>query len=363
MSYGIIRIQKFNAHAVKGIEIHDQRKKDVSHTNPDIDRSKSMENYALYESDSFSSGVNQRIQELNLKKTPRKDAIVMCQALITSDKEFFDQRPAGQWKQFFVDAFKFVKEQYGAENIISATVHLDEKTPHLHVNFVPVTPDDRLSAKSLLTRESLRKLQTDFFYNVGAKYGLKRGESREEKRKHLSTEEYKQKTRKAHINEISASLDREQVLLDERQKKVDEQIEGIKNSAPSEIRKIKEADIWPKQFQKKKYIVFNQFEDEAQIADRLNKNFIDPLEKITKHTYDLSQRLRNVESDYKFEKKRLKNELKAEKEKSEKYDNLVQDLKPDQIKTLGNMAEEFRIKNDHEKELAKQNNRGRGMSR
>lgn len=189
-----------------GIRIHDNREKNVSHTNPDIDKTKSGDNYTLQASENFNEDVKQKITSLELKRTPRKDAVVMCQALITSDKEFFDQHPAGQWKQFFVDSFKFIKEQYGAENIISATVHLDEKTPHLHVNFVPVTQDGRLSAKDLITRESLRTLQDDFFQAVGAKYGLKRGESREERRKHLNTEEFKAKTKKAEIERLKEHI-------------------------------------------------------------------------------------------------------------------------------------------------------------
>lgn len=91
MSYGIIRIQKFKATAITGIRIHDEREKDVSHTNPDINREKTAENYALQPAESFNKDVKERIASLELERTPRKDAVVMCQALITSDREFFDQ--------------------------------------------------------------------------------------------------------------------------------------------------------------------------------------------------------------------------------------------------------------------------------
>lgn len=195
MSYGIIRIQKFTKGSVHGIWIHDQRKKDVSHTNQDIDFSKSYLNYSLdlenEEQKKYHEIINERIESLELKKAVRKDAIVMSQVLVTSDHEFFEKIDMEQQKKFFQDSYEFIKKTYGKENIVSATVHLDERTPHMHVNFVPVTEDNRLSAKSLFTPATLRKLQDNFYETVGKEYGLERGEKGSNK-KHLETKEYKE---------------------------------------------------------------------------------------------------------------------------------------------------------------------------
>lgn len=223
MSYGIVRVQKFTAGSVKGIEVHDRREKEHSHSNPDIDFSKVGENYDLHsaQNDNFRHAVNERISQLNLKKAVRKDAIVMAQVLVTSDGAFFDglkmsayarashsayaagdpfceseiQKHLGEdsSKYFFRAAYDFLADRYGRENIISATVHMDERTPHMHFNFVPVTADGRLSAKSVLTRQSLIEQQTDFYEQVGKQYGLERGESKEsgKRRRHLETAEYK----------------------------------------------------------------------------------------------------------------------------------------------------------------------------
>lgn len=89
-----------------------------------------------------------------------------------------------------LDSYDFLAKRYGTENIISATVHLDKRTPHIHFNFVSVTTDGRLSAKDILTRKSLIEQQTSFFEQVDKKYGLYCGiqGSRE---KHLETVEYK----------------------------------------------------------------------------------------------------------------------------------------------------------------------------
>ena len=66
-------------------------------------------------------------------------------------------------------------ERYGEENIIAAVVHNDESTLHMHLNLMPVTKDGRLCSKQLFDKPQLQKLQTDFYEEVGKKYGLERG--------------------------------------------------------------------------------------------------------------------------------------------------------------------------------------------
>lgn len=216
MSYGIIRIQKMSRGLVKGIQIHDQREKDHSNTNSDIDFQKSYLNYDLCNTEkiNFNQLVKSRINKLNLKKAVRKDAIVMCQCLITSDNSFFNKMSDEEQNKFFEKAYKFICDKYGKQNIISATVHNDEKTPHIHVNFVPVTFDGRLCAKDLFTRKNLSMLHDEFYrFNQENGYNLERGESKETKQIHLNTEEYKLKTayknielKKKNINIINKEL-------------------------------------------------------------------------------------------------------------------------------------------------------------
>jgi len=194
MSYGIVRVQKFGAGSVKGIEIHDRREKDHSHTNKEIDFERSKDNFDLHENEgSFYKNVKERIEQLDLKRAVRKDAVVMAQALVTSDKTFFDKLTPEQTKEFFKESYEFLKERYGKENVISATVHMDERTPHMHFNFVPVTQDGRLSAKTILNRTDLIKQHDDFYKEIGRKWGLSRGE-KEGYKKHLEVAEYKKQT-------------------------------------------------------------------------------------------------------------------------------------------------------------------------
>lgn len=199
MSFAIVRVQKFKAQAVRGIQIHDRRERDKSNTNPDIDFGRSRENYALRDDGgrTFAAAVDGRIAGLGMKKAVRKDAVVMAQIMVTSDNAFMKSLTAAEQRRFFEDSLAFIERKYGAENVISANVHMDEMTPHLHVNIVPVA-GGRLSAKELFSEGSgeklgtkLRALQDEFHAQVGEPWGLERGKEGS-KRRHYETAEFKQ---------------------------------------------------------------------------------------------------------------------------------------------------------------------------
>lgn len=220
MSFGVCRVEKIKgAAAVAGLQLHNNRERQHSNTNSDIDRSRSELNYSLIEQSThnYNKLIDERLQQgYKGKKAIRKDAVKMCEMLFTSDGDFFSRLSEQEQRQFFIDCFEFASQRYGRENIIAATVHLDEATPHLHLDFVPLTPDGRLSAKEILgNRPQLQQLQDDFFSAVSSKYGLERGqradiENRERPRKHLETAEFKEKlardrTKQAEQTEQAAS--------------------------------------------------------------------------------------------------------------------------------------------------------------
>ena len=115
----------------------------------------------------------------------------MCSFVVGSDREFFDRlSPQEQW-QFFAECTRFFAERYGEGNIISTVVHMDETTPHLHLNLIPIA-GGRLCAKNLFDRKALTALQTDLYREVGAKWSLQRGKEGSQA-KHLDTAEFKAK--------------------------------------------------------------------------------------------------------------------------------------------------------------------------
>lgn len=199
MSIGVMRAQKIKGGSdTVGLQIHNRRERENSNTNPDIKHDLTAQNYSLRDTErTYNEAIEQRMKEgYKAQKTPRKDAVRLVELLFTSDSEFFARLTAEQEREFFRECYKFASEQFGEDNIIAATVHKDEKTPHLHLDFVPLTSDGRLSAKDVLgDKYALQRLQDAFNSVVGAKWGLSRGNradlSEEKPRKHTKTEEYK----------------------------------------------------------------------------------------------------------------------------------------------------------------------------
>lgn len=198
MSYQVIHMQKVKGTAVGGIEIHAERLREgVSHSNPDIDWSLTHMNYqlhapALQAHGTYARRIDDRLRALGVTRI-RKDAVKLCGFIVSSDSDFFDTLTPKARKEFFEQSYNFFAERYGKENILSAVVHLDEATPHMHLYLVPITPDGRLCCKDVFTRQELLELHTAYHQTVGAAYGLERGEGEKsgKRRKHLTEPEYK----------------------------------------------------------------------------------------------------------------------------------------------------------------------------
>ena len=180
-------MEKYHKQDVAPIERENERDENYKSDNPQIDSSKTKYNYHMHTPDgTYTEFINKRITELKL--TPRKDAVVMNSFVVGADKSFFDGLSKLSQYNFFSDCTNFFEEKYGIENVISAVIHMDETTPHMHLNLVPITPDGRLCSKELFDKTKLQQLQTDFYIAVGKRYGLERGKEGSQA-KHLSTAE------------------------------------------------------------------------------------------------------------------------------------------------------------------------------
>lgn len=174
MSYAVVHMQKVNVGGIRGIQSHVNREHPPK-TNPDIDQTRTRDNYAFVESRNFYRDAMRIVRENAPKtKTVRKDAVLACNFIVTSDHDFFQQLSPDRQRTFFQDAVDWFANRYGKNLILSAVVHMDETTPHLHLSLVPIK-DGRLAAKNLFTKSELRELQTVFAKDVGAAYGLQRG--------------------------------------------------------------------------------------------------------------------------------------------------------------------------------------------
>lgn len=317
MSYGIVRIQKFKAEAVKGIQIHDHRERQ-SRTNPDIDKERTPQNYSLVESENWNEAIKARIETLESTKAVRKDAVVMVQVLVTSDHEYFKNLTPEKEKAFFQESLKFIQERYGKENVFSAVVHKDEKTPHMHVNLTPIR-DRRLTAKEVFNRQNVTSLHTDFFEAVGKKWGLERGQSREEKRKHLDTEEFKQHTRREQLQARMAEMHETGIWL-------------------------KPEDVEPKVL--KKSLLSTIVEAPEAIAKRVNESFIRPMAEKANTAFHAANSLRKENADLRQEVGEMRGELSALRAFMQEYGGT---LKPEQQKEIREHVNRFKNANAVEK--------------
>lgn len=211
-------MEKYKRQEVSPVEQENERDETYQASNPQIDSSRTHLNYhIIYPMKSYMEKINGRLSELELKRKIRSDAILMNSFIVTSDGEFFKNLHPWEQREFFRDCAEFFSEKYGSENMISAVVHMDETTPHKHLNFIPVN-EGRLSSKSLFDRQKLAQLQTELHESVGKKWGLQRGKEGSQA-KHLSTAEYKAKkiieSAEKREREIDEQTERKKAELDD----------------------------------------------------------------------------------------------------------------------------------------------------
>ena len=176
MAYAILRFQKAKSGGLAGRNRHHERKKEEYKSNPDIDKQRSQENYHLVEpAGTYKEMCDARIKAAGART--RSDSVLMVDTLLTVSPEYLEKMNRNEQRQFFERAAAFLFEKVGKENVISAVVHMDERNPHMHLCFVPLTSDGHLSAKKILgNRADLSKWQ-DAYHEYMAQYypDLKRG--------------------------------------------------------------------------------------------------------------------------------------------------------------------------------------------
>ena len=232
MAYAILRFAKHKGGASKALSAHHERTKEIYASNPDIDKSLTVQNYHLVTPHwSYEQEIWHRLQMAGCRV--RKDSVKFVDTLVTVSPEFAKAHES-EMPEYFKRAFNFLKERVGEENIISAVVHMDEKTPHMHLCFVPLTKDKRLSAKEILgNKKNMIRWQDDFYACMAERWPeLERGAPAvETKRRHLTPQWYKKVTAMdAKLERLEAALNGINVL--NAGKKREEAIETFRQLLP-----------------------------------------------------------------------------------------------------------------------------------
>lgn len=160
----VCHAEKYKKGSVPSIERHNERK-NRNYSNEEIDSSKTHLNDSLIkrEAESYYRSV---MNLVNARENPsgkklRKDAVVLCEFIISSSNEFFEVLSSEEQRRFFEEASRCLEDFFGKEHCIYAMVHYDEHTPHMHFGFVPLTPENRLCAKEVIDRSVLLRLQNE----------------------------------------------------------------------------------------------------------------------------------------------------------------------------------------------------------
>ena len=309
MSFAIIRNTKYKRENLKGIYRHNERK-NKNYSNDNIDKERSYLNYSLkspkYRYDKEFDMMKERYK---LKGQIKTVSNIACEYIITSDKQFFEEIGEEETRRYFETAYKFVSEykNLGEQYIMSAKVHMDEETPHMHLIFLPVvhTTDkkgnniDKLACSEFWKeKNSYRRLQDAFYqYMSSHNFELERGIPKEETgRVHIDIKEYKELT---NFDETKEKLQNMKLELPDVP-----EIDDIKMVRWSKKRdeKILEDIIKPKndlinKLYQNNLLMYQQLLRQAKMVEEAEK-YQKERNKIMADNRDLHKQVDNIKAEY-----------------------------------------------------------------
>lgn len=347
MSYAIIRNAKYKSENLKGIYRHNERK-NTNYSNKNIDKDKSYLNYSLKSPQFTYEKEFQRIRkEYNLKGQIKTVSNIVCEYIITSDKAFFETIGKDETKRYFETAYKFVCEykDLGEQYILSAKVHMDEETPHMHLVFIPIvhTKDKKGNAINKIAcsefwkaKDSYRQLQDAFYnYMVENSFDLERGNPSE--KVHLSVKDYKNITNfeesKTLLKDIKIELPEVPDIsnfrwtIKNRDEKIQEQIIKPKDKAIQEL-------------QEQNALLTLALNRQIKTVDKAIKHEKD-IKPILDENAELKEKCENLENNYNSrlqeETRQIKNKYEEQISYLENENNFLKNI----INTLQKTVHKF----------------------
>lgn len=183
----VMNIQKRKKNDITGIQREATRT--ATEYNNQVHPGMDVYNVNLIQSNNWMQDIQDEINQAGAKT--RSNSVVALDAIYTASGEFFKCKSNEECNQYFRDCLEFHQRKFG--HVISAVIHYDETTPHMHILSVPLTQDGRLSAREIVgNRANLSRMQTEFFEQVGRGYGLERGVQMDgqEKKRRITAQEW-----------------------------------------------------------------------------------------------------------------------------------------------------------------------------
>lgn len=211
MSKGVCHLERYHRGDTARIRRHNEQRE--SHSNPDIDKSRShLNEYAKVVSETWNEFADSRVREfdearerLGIRKMRHdKNAVLAVGCILSASNDFFEGLPLEDQRKFLRECVAAMTDFVGEENVMSVAYHFDETTPHAHLMFAPIiyeekfspllkkmVPVEALSASRQLTKASLTAIQNMMFERVFCRWGLEDREHGSQAR-HLSVKDFKQ---------------------------------------------------------------------------------------------------------------------------------------------------------------------------
>lgn len=360
MAFLVAHAEKFSIGACAGLGIHVDRKSE-EHSNKNIDNTLSSENVQLVENynNNLYGAVKDRIREVYTgKKAIKKDAVATVGVVCSASSEFFENKSKAESVQYFKDCKEFFENKVGKENIVCAKIHFDEKTPHMHLYFVPLTSDGRLSAKEVCNREFLRDMQRELpLYLQEKGHDVERG-LEDSTNEHISKKKYEINLQRAEIDKQIQKILEEEKKLKEKKEKLTLEEEKLYN-----LEQLMENVQERKSLLYKNKItvsmdkeIYKSFLNYAREGYEYLKHAVNTEKKFESYEKVMIERKNELEKKCVFlekENEKLKNKKSELEKKLEKFDELEKLEKW----IPGELKEKF--KQEQEEEKAKKLNKGR----
>ena len=253
-----------------------------------------------------------------LPEKRRKDAVLAVEYMMGASPEWWETATKAQKTEFFDCSVAWLQDKYGKDNVIAATIHKDELTPHLSAYVVPITEDGRLCAKDFLGGKSRLSQDQTTYAECVQHLGLQRG---------IEGSKATHQRVKAHYQLVNG---------------VQKQTPHI---TPDELKPQKAAG------QTRAQKLFGAKEDDTGIAQRLSQKMKDAVEPVTAKAQEHDRALQRVNEMTKAVQS-LRSELKRAQEP-------FLGLSEAERETVFNLAREMKQEKKRQRQASKKNNRER----
>ena len=297
--------EKFTRNQSGNILVHCNRSDpNRTYKNQEIHHDRTHWNYNLapkHEGMTDYEFMKSKCEEFKILKRSNVNWMVSWVITIPADYE-------GSQEMFFKEAYNFMENKYGKENVISAYVHLDETSPHMHFCFVPVVFDTKkqeykVNAKVCINRTELLKIHPQMQEYLESKLQTKvniLNGATAEGNKTVEQLKKEEKIKKAAIKELVKNpteeiktavmeqlpeeqkeniIEQEIEIVKEELKKDPQFIEMCKNKAMSEMENIEELEIQIDNLKKNKDYLEESFEEFRLHQKKKRKELSEEYEK------------------------------------------------------------------------------------